>query len=792
MFTIQKDLNGIFWHIYNNARTRVNVSDFDVVIDDVSNTFIIQCKNGSNIPNQAISISLIQVIDLSVGTSPILFSGANGLIQLLTAKGYTPYLQVPPSVSVVVYRVGQVGVFTMTPTQFTDNFTETGLGTNTMLGWALRNGNNGTKNQQGKFSLNKGVSPYDVIGTLGGSANSVLIGHDHESAVFSNGRKGVNDTGTGGTFNGNVLVEAEANQKIVKTSIKGQSNTGADVPSEDGVGKNMPPYLIDVWVERVTELVINSGSGGGGGIQSIVAGTNITVDDSDPQNPIVSASGGGVESVTGTTVDNTDPLNPVVGVPTLQQVTDEGATTTNQITVQNVKIGSNAFSNTIVGDIPTLPTGTGTTAIGRAAGSAATGFGGTYIGAQAGSANAFNKNICLSANQNASTASSDNQLVINTNTKNIRFDTNVPLNILFQFPTVGGRFPISVNGNTADSAGNIVVPSGAVDSVNGQTGVVVLDAGDVGAEPTKGADDNYVTDAQLVVIGNTSGTNSGDNATNTTSNAYADAKVADTISDGVTTVAPSQNAVFDALDLKQNTSTLIFDSFQKAIMRDNYFWFVPNAISSGVSAAFANSERISGASFQYLNNGAITRGLLAFNTTVVPGILAFSRRNDTLILTGLEVVFTRKIQFNSNVSGQRFFSGISKGNQFVAPTNVEPDTLTDIVGVCQLSSSTNMHVVHNDASGTATTIDLGSSYPCTDSQYNYYITIEQTTTTYIVTVERVTVSTGASISTTNTLSTNIPVYNTGTIQLLTWISNNATAAIASYLDGGAIGNVKNQ
>jgi hypothetical protein len=193
-----------------------------------------------------------------------------------------------------------------------------------------------------------------------------------------------------------------------------------------------------------------------------------------------------------------------------------------------------------------------------------------------------------------------------------------------------------------------------------------------------------------------------------------------------------------------------------------------------------------------LNNGALVRGMLSFNTTIVPGILAFSRRQDALVLTGLEVVFTRKIQFNSNVSGQRFFSGISKGNQFAAPTNVEPSTLTDIVGVCQLSTSTNMHIVHNDASGTATTIDLGTSYPCNDSQYNYYITIEQTTTTYIVTVERVTVTTGASISTTSTLATNIPNYATGTIQLLTWISNNASAAIASYLDGGAIGNVKNQ
>lgn len=33
-------------------------------------------------------------------------------------------------------------------------------------------------------------------------------------------------------------------------------------------------------------------------------------------------------------------------------------------------------------------------------------------------------------------------------------------------------------------------------------------------EPLKGTDDNYVTDAEKVVIGNTSGTNTGDNATN--------------------------------------------------------------------------------------------------------------------------------------------------------------------------------------------------------------------------------------------------------------------------------------
>lgn len=52
------------------------------------------------------------------------------------------------------------------------------------------------------------------------------------------------------------------------------------------------------------------------GLQSVQAGTNVTIDDTDPSNPIINASGGGgsgtVESVTGDGVDNTDPANPVI------------------------------------------------------------------------------------------------------------------------------------------------------------------------------------------------------------------------------------------------------------------------------------------------------------------------------------------------------------------------------------------------------------------------------------------------------------------------------------------------
>jgi hypothetical protein len=89
----------------------------------------------------------------------------------------------------------------------------------------------------------------------------------------------------------------------------------------------------------------------------------------------------------------------------------------------------------------------------------------------------------------------------------------------------------------------------AVSSVNGLTGAVLLDTSNVPDTNDK----RYITEAERVILNNTSGVNTGDNATNTSANAYADTKVQDDIVDGVIDKAPSQNAVFDALGSKQNT-----------------------------------------------------------------------------------------------------------------------------------------------------------------------------------------------------------------------------------------------
>lgn len=59
------------------------------------------------------------------------------------------------------------------------------------------------------------------------------------------------------------------------------------------------------------------------------------------------------------------------------------------------------------------------------------------------------------------------------------------------------------NGSTAWSSLEYFVDessAGAVSSVNGDTGTVVLTASDVGAAPALGADDNYVTDAEKAAL----------------------------------------------------------------------------------------------------------------------------------------------------------------------------------------------------------------------------------------------------------------------------------------------------
>lgn len=79
--------------------------------------------------------------------------------------------------------------------------------------------------------------------------------------------------------------------------------------------------------------------------------------------------------------------------------------------------------------------------------------------------------------------------------------------------------------------------------------------------------------------------------------------------------------------------------------------------------------------------------------------------------TGLGGFFYRLRFVPSNaaaVAGERMFAGLWSNT--AAPTNVEPNTLTNCAGICQLSTSNNLFVYAAGASA-STAVDLGANFP---------------------------------------------------------------------------------
>lgn len=70
--------------------------------------------------------------------------------------------------------------------------------------------------------------------------------------------------------------------------------------------------------DPLNPVVSYTGPSGGGGITAVIAGTDISVDNTNPAQPVVSytgGSGGGITSViggTGITIDNTNPSTPII------------------------------------------------------------------------------------------------------------------------------------------------------------------------------------------------------------------------------------------------------------------------------------------------------------------------------------------------------------------------------------------------------------------------------------------------------------------------------------------------
>ena len=121
----------------------------------------------------------------------------------------------------------------------TANFDSTGLGINLMVGWAICNGANGTKNRSGRTSIGYDATNYATLGAVGGSKDAVVVSHSHiSSATQVNGENAASIGDARFCNSGGVALS-----QLVSLSTSTEGVSGTD--------KNMQPYIVTLFIQRI-------------------------------------------------------------------------------------------------------------------------------------------------------------------------------------------------------------------------------------------------------------------------------------------------------------------------------------------------------------------------------------------------------------------------------------------------------------------------------------------------------------------------------------------------------------
>ena len=209
--------------------------------------------------------------------------------------------------------------------------------------------------------------------------------------------------------------------------------------------------------------------------------------------------------------------------------------------------------------------------------------------------------------------------------------------------------------------------------------------------------------------------------------------------------------------------------------------------SNGMRAPAPNS----GAAGTYATTNIFTRAFrVVSSSTATAGTLGYftvAAAEYTLGVTGTPnyagFYLSSKFGIADTVASPRTFVGMS--SNVSAPTNVEPSTLTNSIGVGQGAANTNLFVYYG-GSAAQTPIDLGASFPTGTSNTDWYELIlfapPSSNNTVYYQVTRLNTGNVASGTLTGTAGTALPA-NTTSLAYRAWRSNNATASAVSIAQG---------
>lgn len=128
---------------------------------------------------------------------------------------------------------GTIRVKDVTNAYILSNFDGTGLGINEEVGWALCNGvNSGTRNSQGRVTVNYDPVNYPIMGATGGSKDQVVTEHTHTTIANTNLNYGSGDG------------ISRSRAEVVSAGNGNPINVTVEKAGVSGIDKNMQPYIV--------------------------------------------------------------------------------------------------------------------------------------------------------------------------------------------------------------------------------------------------------------------------------------------------------------------------------------------------------------------------------------------------------------------------------------------------------------------------------------------------------------------------------------------------------------------
>lgn len=184
---------------------------------------------------------------------------------------------------------------------------------------------------------------------------------------------------------------------------------------------------------------------------------------------------------------------------------------------------------------------------------------------------------------------------------------------------------------------------------------------------------------------------------------------------------------------------------------------VPTLVGMGVAYMGTNLNNAPASTNVYTSQRRYTARAAASGTAIAGFYNSNSHwvwRGNAAMLGGFDVKFRWGAGEGVTNTSCRCFVGLDAATG--VSTDVNPSTLTSIVGMGWDSADTNIQVMHNDGSGTATKVDLGANFPVPTSDstevYELRLRADPNGSTIVYTAIRL--STGDEA--TGTLSTDLP------------------------------------